>query len=1528
MKYLWLGCLLLILTSWTGASPIVTDGFVWLEAEQPTDANFEFMVASSARPKLLSDGRYLLRILHRHQRAKEMPEGGWHLKYRFDAPHTDRYHFWSRLSFEFIRAPFQWRIDEGPWRDASAEIQTDNLMELSTWNEIAWANYGAVQLNKGSHVLELRFEKAGTDGRLLIGLDSLVLAREPFHPNLMHYAPVERIDQEAAKQVFAFDLPSLSKRRPTLALTGLWQVARHDDPDMDEQPYEPVRTLPDETIKPLRWLGISVPGNAWQIRKELTFGHRLLYRTRVDIPDAFERRGFHLHFSGTNWITSVFVNGQLVDTHQSVLVPWDLDITHAITPGKRNQITIAIKSPWYAIDTQTNQSKTPSLDHTRNTPAHESFAKHRNYVAPVFPSTKGEGNGMATGLVNPVTLIVTGRVYTQDAFIQTRLTDHTLTADLTLRNTTHQLRKISLLCQVIDAQTGEIALTLPAKNLTLQANATTPVQLQTTWPNPKLWWPQENAAMYRLRCELTEEVRPFGPQEGPQDSALKNQTTAKLALGGMFKKNPAPAPGTSGGGTSGGQRLDQRKTSGGDVFEQTFGFREITLQGKDFLINGTPHHFWNWSEVPNVHTPKQWLKAWREQGNRFHRISYDHDKVFKTREAALDFFDTHGIPGRLSTCIDGMFITHDLNNPLVWKNFQQHVQQVVKAYRNHPSIMMYSLGNEMMFVTAFLRNGGNFREIEKRMANLNQIAKQLDPTRESFQDGGGDLGGLGKINAQHYAWLTGEQFPASAYQYNIGPYQKEPPHQRAELFKWTGNNPLVLGEVFYYSGNVSKMAWIGGPRVFRSRAEADMAAGRFCRISIEGARWQGVTAICPWTKPLPGVGPAMSPHAVFVREHASTLNPNLNPTVQRTIKVFNDTSYDNSPIELHWLLTHQKNILEQGQKTYTIMPGHAVEDTLQFQTPRLNKPGSVMLTLQLVVQNKVVFTDHKQFSVLLPQAVTAPDKFFVFDPSQKVLRWLKQRAVAHGVIQTLSQVPKLPQVLLVGPDAVTADNLQQVASLAKRVTASGGTVLMLEQQHILPLTDLTLGEDAKPDARAPRAEFENAKGYSGRIAFITAPAHPVMKGLTDAAFFTWAKDEWSFRSSYATPTGRAIALLGAGDQLKLTPMLQYPSGRGSYLLSQMLIGHKLDIEPAANQLLANMINWAGQRQQTNPKTTFAFTADDKALDALLKRTGMVYQTMEKPEDLFEKMPGIAIMRATGPVMTWLRQNRQAVRAYLQNGNQLMLVNLTVDAAQTLEDFNVLVGFPHRLRKGFQERVRLQNQNHPLLLGIGEQDLSMYSDQYMARWKNLKAVSDRVFSFVVDGEEIASFAQLPNHRYRKTVNGLTNDDFWRYILYLPAQGEKIRLQLDRPERLNALHLWTNETYKVVQDIELVFDSDPRTTLAVRLKNTKQRQIINFPPRVTQTLDIHLLNSYPLEEGVQTKDLVGIDNLELYRTIPPAMAKQAILLSKPGGLAVYPIDQGNILLNNLDYQQPDTPENQQKKLRIWTNLLRNLGVTIEY
>lgn len=220
-----------------------------------------------------------------------LPAEGLTLRYALNAPAAGTYTAWARVGFEWVRAPIEWRVTDAKgtlsaWQKIEPTQATTNVKRLAFWMEVAWQKLGEVALPAGAAQLELRFREPNKD-RLLFALDAVALVKGQWTPE-GKLKPGEEFsgerDMQAARQIYSVPkADNTAGARSEVSLNGLWQAARYDDADMDIDTYTPVKVLPKNEEYGLHWKGVKVPGSAWD-DDELAFGHRLIYRTKLNVP--------------------------------------------------------------------------------------------------------------------------------------------------------------------------------------------------------------------------------------------------------------------------------------------------------------------------------------------------------------------------------------------------------------------------------------------------------------------------------------------------------------------------------------------------------------------------------------------------------------------------------------------------------------------------------------------------------------------------------------------------------------------------------------------------------------------------------------------------------------------------------------------------------------------------------------------------------------------------------------------------------------------------------------------------------------------------------------------------------------------------------------------------------------------------------------------------------------------------------------------------------------------------------------------
>ena len=1470
--------------------------FVWAEGEQPLRANFKWKVAGASKEGLLSEDKWLM-----PEERTKIADEGLVVEYGLRIPKTGTYDLWLRIGFEWIRPHVSWRLGEGKWTTVGIakptrfrkggeksldsntqfdlERRSTNVTEVGFWAEVAWWHVGTVDLKKGRERLTLKFIRTDIEDPLL-ALDVVALVQGKWTPE-GRLRPGEaygtETDLKASAQVYDLPLPQADAERTALRLTGLWQVARYDDPDMDAAPYTPVDQIPAPEEHDLRWMGVEIPSSLWG-RKETCFAHRVIYRTRVNIPAEHEGRGFKLHFSGTNWIVSVFVDGKLAGSHRGVWVPWDLDVSDVITPGKVNEIAVAVKGPYYAIDLANTGEG--ALEQARNRP--RSRLRWTRWIAPIDPSTKGDGNGVEYGIVNPVTLVSVGNAYTEDLFIKPSFVGKRLENEITIRNTRDAERKLSVVCEAVYDRDGRVEKTFGPVAATLPAKGTAAVTVAGPWEAPKLWWPEPNPHLYRLRTRILE----------------------------------------------GGEAVD--------VQEEFFGFREITVDGPSIRINGVRRNFWNWVDAPGpIWSTDEYLEATKASRNRFMRFSHGRkiSKVLKTREERLEFYDRNGLPGRLCSMIDGMFIsfvlgrgvrdpktnqTHFEPNEPVWDGFRQHLDQLTRAYRNHPSVIMYQIENELVYINGMNLYGGFLDVIEAEMLKVYEAGYRNDPTRPYTVGGGGDLSTAKgatrslEINSPHYPMGSLDWYPENAY-------TLEKFATKISRWPWTRKKAWVVGESAFANA-IDFATCVDGGRAYRDMDAARGGKAKFLRMLYGGYRWAGVAGFFPWDilHEFEDSQKVFSDLCVIPRKQTHRLFSGKSNEL--LFKVMNDT-LSAEAVTFEWSYEVGGKRIAGGKSDMAIEPGFGVEQTLTIQAPETDVRLEGTLTLKATQPGADDYTDLRVVPVLPGvDSLKTAAPISVFDRSGKLAAFLTSTGTKFRPLKDLGEAGSGKGLLLIGPDTLEPNEAfgQELLAFA----ASGGKVIVLEQE--VPVAGQNLA--------APMHTTTRFGGYAHPQALGT----PVFRDLGPEDLIDWAGEHPTYKNVYVKPSQGARSLVECGAELPYSALVEMSAGEGVLVLCQLRVGAKLRLDPAAEVLLRNMVeHYAGYEP---PKGVAAvYLPGDPFVPGKIQETGVLTATVDTLEGcLLPERYRAVIARADASTMAELKRLRTKADAFQEAGGWILLCGVT---PETLAAFNELMGTAHLLRPFRIERVTLSESGSPLAATLGIGDVALVSPDHIMHDRYW--LSGNTFSYVIDGHDAAPFTFPPGaaqdpYEYKPTkedhdpynfVNGCFSSDFWRYIrqIWIPEQGpEPLVFTLRQPEVLKRIKVWNNEFYWTIKDLDIIFDGNTAGAVRMVLSDSAAAAAVELgePVKVQQTITLQIRTWR--ERKLQRPDLrlVGIDNVQFLRASPPS---KAVFLDNVGGLVAFPKGKGGVFLNQVKFMANEPRKvNASKKLSLVGTILQNMGV----
>lgn len=1617
-------------------------GYVWIESEKPSSFSGTEKLNSWAHEYF--SGEWLHLSVDANKLDETIKGDAIVLRYDFESK-AGSFELWNRIGFEYVRSPFEWRINESEWKTVSPDELTIDLMEVGFWCEIAWLKLGDVKLEKGKHTLEIRLSKRknseGKPERILYASDCICLHEGPFSP-YSKYKPDQdhRTDKDktaskllfendSKKIVLLMDVPRLKElglnsdrvfsafwekekaigknitpelvseiivlspleepvkiseiatvskssresvsKANKITLSGTWEICR-DDELLPEPVVQPISRLPNTN----RWSAITVPGDQNTLRPDMQFAHRIWYRTRFEIPQEIENPSAYIEFPQNNLNTTVYLNGELCGFDKNPFAKVQIDISKPLKPGV-NELYVGIRDAWYGFTEKPDDPM--KLRKKFNLPKKYFNDGFQDLVYPIW-------NHPQSGILHaPSIHFFEGPVYISDVFVKPSVAKKELAFDIMLKNVseTDQTIELENYCRYRQAywnQQGEeegafgtwytsrirdenftgyqylgdddinedissspssdVAKKFETKTVTVKANSETVVHLSEKWDEPKLWTPQK-PFLYHLYSNV---------------------------LGKDFRS----------------------------VKTTEFGFREWSTDGKNFLLNGKPFH--GWADTFDKPGKIDWLKFYRESNQSMMRFWATSWKGMAPSEA-LKFFDENGVVVRRSGIFDGEAIGYNVieNDPELraknkaedpdkeqikmdlFQNWRDQMVAQVKGERNHPSIMLWSIENEILYINCVNLYGGLMDRFEDEIIKTAQAVKEVDPTRTSMVDGGGATkrGNPGsepgeglEVHGDHYVFKDFTKYPDRAYETNPAG------GGHGNRWFWDEKRPRFIGEDFYVNGiHPSEFAVIGGEEAFSGRTGAKRAVGILYKMLTEGYRWSEYGAWHFWVGQDRASDQYTSnaPIAVFCREYDWTFE--AGKEIKRTMRIFNDTQEDMKIRFVSDWESPSLDIIFPGTrviiKDFSIPAGKSETFTLSLQLPRLlhqaESPGKRLadrieadwnLTLSVPERNEenwaTVFEDRKRVSLLannpkLHRAGTssvstetgkdtdsdsARFSLLLYDPNESVSAHLNKAEIRHKTINSLDDIPKSENgnsILILGKDSLTATDCD--SPVLQAFAAQGGRVIVLEQQFPLRYGGLP-------------CEMELAQN-EGRTAFIENESHPIFKRLKNKDFFTWADGHIVYRNAYKKPVRGARSLLQCDQRLENSAVIEIPVGEGVMILSQLLIGEKLDKSVVARLILGNMIQYA--YEYSRPDVTLVECTSDFSNDFFTEKlengdysVDAFSETASTPMEAVrarywhvagseKRFPAEAVVMigASENNLRELLDNKDELQEFYNVGGVIILCGLTPEG---LETFNKLVGFEHQIRPFVREKVVFSYPRHPLSQGLTLSDISLSSGVRMFDWANDEYVASDTFSYVIDTYDIAPFGKYRNDFEKMMSNGMLSADGWPYIVNLPApENPPLDFPILFPKEQTIEELiWTGNTfYSPVTEISLFFDGLPEDRVTFNVEPNTEPQVLSFdPPIKGKNLTLRLEAWTPVPGKEKT---TGLDNIVLKPLRSDEFKKRVKPFFNVGGLVQYDLSEpqngGGIILCNLKLNENEAVAiNGVKKRKIFTELLRNLGVKI--
>ena len=289
----------------------------------------------------------------------------------------------------------------------------------------------------------------------------------------------------------------------------------------------------------------------------------------------------------------------------------------------------------------------------------------------------------------------------------------------------------------------------------------------------------------------------------------------------------------------------------GDTVTEKMGLRTFRIVGDKFYLNGKRlnlqgdgwHSRHNWSDKQIV----ELFTALKAAGVNIYRGHGPHPR------------NLYRIADRMGMLLVGegpihQFYRDDYRHPDYRKNAEKSYREWVEMIRNHPSLVIYSVDNEVI-------NGEGGYQDDKRIAAdqerktvlfaMADVIRNADPTRPLMFEGDGAMDGVADIVNMHY--------PHELPFWPVIPRDTLWVRDDPESCNWKyaapdGKKPLYIGEFGkYFDFSPRSLAIVAGDSAYYSFDAYYKACGELVKQAIIGLRRCGVAGISPWNTSTYGI---------------------------------------------------------------------------------------------------------------------------------------------------------------------------------------------------------------------------------------------------------------------------------------------------------------------------------------------------------------------------------------------------------------------------------------------------------------------------------------------------------------------------------------------------------------------------------------------------------------------------------------------------------------------------------------------------
>ena len=874
------------------------------------------------------------------------------------------------------------------------------------------------------------------------------------------------------------------------------------------------------------------------------------YRHHLDLPANLAGKHLELCFDAIAKVSEVWLNGVRVADHKGMFGEVRCDVSALAYPGD-NVLAVHIIPP-AGEDTLVNADQKEEVAVT----VEVTKAMLNSLPHGMYPNSR-----FTTGIWQPVALEITDPVAVSEVYARPRLDGGDF--DITIRNASPTARRVSVETSIVDAADGTVLHTWGRAGTTLEvpAKGEKAVTLSAAKLKPKLWTPS-TPNLYRLQTRV-------------------------FAAGG---------------------------DAWSDEHAETFGFRTFTVDGTRLLLNGKPYWLRGGNLSPNVIRPND-----GELARAYFRFAKENN-VDATRSHVVPFTDTWlqaadevGVAVSLEGTWPWLMLKGEPPTPELLKIWKDEWVGMMRKVRNHPSIVMWTVNNEMKFPNLDKKKPDLLLRKWTILDDAIRGMRQVDATRPIVADSSYmrkeanlsyetvvkphkfDDGDIDDLHA-YYGWYSPSFF--HFYQGEIGQKDATPgrPLISQELSTGYPRNDGHATRSYLY-GNLTPQALVGDyayenndPAIFLTRQgfmtkelaetirradRADMAGFlNFCYMTWIRNVWdaKGMQTM----RTAEGLKLALEPVMVSAELYGRHWYAGTETT--RRVCIANDSTDARDLPASHfvWEIRAGDNVLSSGTQDVPAVPYYQNQwlDVV-LKTPTALPAPRMDATLALRVESEGKVVSTNQYDLVLAtkewaRPATAQKGAAVYDPADKAAPVVNDLGLAK--LASLDQLGHTG-IMVVGEGTLeTPGAAEKILNFAQ----GGGRVLLLHPGAAL--------EKMLPGEVGP---FQKT---AGEMVNARIPEHPVFSGLQplDMAWFEMSgttlpracagayqiMDNAANVTVLATqydPHGylekpQAISKYGG------SPLLEIRHGQGIILASELMLETR-DADPIAGRLVSNLLTY-------------------------------------------------------------------------------------------------------------------------------------------------------------------------------------------------------------------------------------------------------------------------------------------------------------------------------------------------------------------